>query len=31
MKITIINKGSNRKPAGWCTDIVDEAPLAKKS
>ena len=31
MKITVINKGSNRKPAGWCAEILDEAPLAKKS
>ena len=30
MKITIINKGSNHKPAGWCSDMVDAPPLDKK-
>ena len=30
MKITIISKGSNRKPAGFCTDIIDAPPLDKK-
>jgi hypothetical protein len=30
MKITVINKGSNRKPAGFCGDIVDEPPMNKK-
>ena len=31
MKIAIINKGSNRKPAGYCSDIIDEPPMNKKS
>ena len=31
MKITVINKGSNRKPSGWCVEMIDEAPLNKKS
>lgn len=30
MKITIINKGSNRKPSCWCPDLVDAPPLDKK-
>jgi hypothetical protein len=30
MKITIINKGSNRKPTGWCGELVDEPPMTKK-
>jgi hypothetical protein len=30
MKITIINKSSNRKPAGFCVELVDEAPMNKK-
>jgi len=31
MKITVINKGSNRKPNGFCSEIVDEPPMTKKS
>ena len=31
MKITIINKGSNRKPSGYCSDVIDEPPMNKKS
>lgn len=27
MKITIINKSSNRKPAGFCAEMVDEPPM----
>lgn len=30
MKITIISKGSNRKPASWCPDFIDAPPLDKK-
>ena len=30
MKVTVINKGSNRKPAGYCGDFIDAPPLAKK-
>ncbi len=30
MKITIINKGSNRKPSAYCGDIIDEPPMNKK-
>ncbi len=30
MKITIINKGSNRKPAGFCAEMIDEPPMNKK-
>jgi len=30
MKITVINKGSNRKPAGFCGEFIDEPPMNKK-
>ncbi len=30
MKITVINKSSNRKPAGYCIDMVDAPPMDKK-
>ena len=30
MKITVIKKSSNRKPAGYCGDLVDEPPMNKK-
>jgi hypothetical protein len=30
MKIKVINKSSNRKPACWCPDIIDAPPLDKK-
>jgi hypothetical protein len=33
MKIQIIKKGSvnaNAKPQGWCTMMIDDAPMNKK-
>jgi len=30
MKITIIKKASNRKPAGYCECFIDEPPMNKK-
>ena len=30
MKITVINKGSNRKPVGFCAEMIDEPPMNKK-
>jgi hypothetical protein len=31
MKITVINKGSNRKPTGYCAEMIDEPPMTKKA
>lgn len=30
MKIKIVKKGSNVKPAGFCVSFVDEPPMNKK-
>jgi hypothetical protein len=30
MKITIVKKGTSRKPAGYCGDFVDAPPMAAK-
>jgi hypothetical protein len=30
MKITIVKKGSNVKPSGFCVSFVDEPPMNKK-
>jgi len=30
MKIKVINKATNRKPSGFCTQMVDDPPMNKK-
>ena len=30
MKIKVLNKATNRKPTGFCTQLVDEPPMNKK-
>jgi len=30
MKIKVINKATNRKPAGYCVQLVDDPPMNKK-
>ena len=30
MKIKVINKATNRKPMGYCSQMVDDPPMNKK-
>ena len=30
MRITVIKKATNVKPAGWCSTWVDDPPMNKK-
>jgi hypothetical protein len=30
MKIKVINKATNRKPSGFCVQMVDDPPMNKK-
>jgi hypothetical protein len=31
MKIKVVKTATNKKPAGYCGDFVDEPPMNKKS
>ena len=30
MKITIVKGSSNRKPSGFCAELIDDPPMNKK-
>ena len=30
MRITVIKKATQKKPAGWCVSWVDDPPMNKK-